>query len=271
MNYAIGDVQGCLSVLQRLLKHIQFNENKDILWFTGDLVNRGPQSLATLRFIKNLGAQHHVVLGNHDLHLLALSHYAHPGWKEDRLTEILTAPDRDQLILWLSHQPLLYHDNQLGFTMVHAGLASSWDLQIAQRLAKEVEAVISSSTAAAFLQHMYGNEPDQWSEQLQGFARLRCITNYFTRLRFCHRDGRIELNSKGTLASSSHDRVPWFAVQPRANVDVKIIFGHWAALGGVTNTLNTYALDTGCVWGHKLTAMRLEDEKYFSVQAGKVL
>lgn len=267
MNYAIGDVQGCLSVLERLLEHIQFDANKDILWFTGDLVNRGPQSLATLRFIKSLGGQHHIVLGNHDLHLLALAHYAHPGWKEDTLTEILTAPDRDELIQWLSLQPLLYYDNKSGFTMVHAGLAPSWDLQTATKLAREVETVICSDAAAEFFQHMYGNEPEQWSEQLQDFARLRCITNYFTRLRFCHRDGRLELNTKGTLASSSPDLIPWFAVQPRANADLKIIFGHWAALGGVTNTLNTYALDTGCVWGHKLTAMRLEDEKYFSVKA----
>jgi bis(5'-nucleosyl)-tetraphosphatase (symmetrical) len=250
-----------------LLEHIQFDASKDILWFTGDLVNRGPQSLATLRFIKSLGDQHHIVLGNHDLHLLALVHNAHLGWKEDTVTEILTAPDCDELTRWLSQQPLLYHDEALGFTMVHAGLAPSWDLLTAQRLAKEVEIVIRSDSAAEFFQHMYGNEPAQWSEQLQGWDRLRCITNCFTRIRFCHQDGRLELTSKGTLALSSQDLIPWFKVQSRVNTDLKIIFGHWAALGGVTNTPNTYALDTGCVWGYKLTAMRLEDEKRFCVNA----
>lgn len=267
MNYAIGDVQGCLSVLEKLLDHIQFDSSKDKLWFCGDLVNRGPQSLETLRFIKKLGNHHPVVLGNHDLHLLSLSYHAHSGWKEDTLQDILTAPDRDELMAWLRQKPLLYHDDHLGFTMVHAGLASSWDLLTAKRLAQEVEAVLRSDAAAEFFQHMYGNQPEQWSEQLQGWDRLRCITNYFTRLRFCHRDGSLELNTKGTLDKSSADLIPWFKVTPRANADLKIIFGHWAALGGVTNVPNTFAIDTGCVWGRKLTAMRLEDEKRFSVDA----
>ncbi|MCD6038974.1 MAG: apaH [Gammaproteobacteria bacterium] len=268
MNYAIGDVQGCFNVLEKLLEHIQFDLNEDRLWFVGDLVNRGPQSLSTLRFIKNLGDRHPVVLGNHDLHLLALSHQAHPGWKEDTLEAILTAPDRDELMAWLSQRPLLYHDPLSGFTMVHAGLAPEWDLLTAKRLAKEVEAVISGDTAAEFFYHMYGNQPARWNEQLQGWDRLRCITNYLTRLRFCHLDGRMELNSKGTLDSYSPELlIPWFKVKPRANENVKILFGHWAALGGVTDVPNTYALDTGCVWGYKLTAMRLEDGKRFSVEA----
>ncbi len=267
MNYAIGDVQGCLSVLLRLLDHLQFDERNDILWFCGDLVNRGPQSLETLRFIKNLGDQHIVVLGNHDLHLLALAQGTHPGWKEDTLQPILEAPDRDELITWLSQKPLLHHDEQSGYVMVHAGIAPAWDLPTAKRLANEVESVIRGQNSAGFFQNMYGNEPEQWSEQLQGWDRLRCITNFFTRLRFCHRDGRLELKTKGTLEKSSSDLVPWFKVPSRANADLKILFGHWAALGGVTNVPNTYALDTGCVWGRELTAMRLEDEKRLSVAA----
>jgi len=267
MNYAIGDVQGCLTVLQRLLDHIQFDASKDRLWFCGDLVNRGPQSLETLRFIKNLGDHHPVVLGNHDLHLLALSYGVHPGWKEDTLHDILIAPDRDELLAWLRQKSLLHHDPQLGFTMVHAGLAAHWDLPTAMRLAHEVEAVIRSDKAADFFQHMYGNQPELWHESLQGWDRLRCITNYFTRLRFCHPDGRLELNTKGTLDKASKDLIPWFAVAPRANAALKIIFGHWAALGGVTNVANTFALDTGCVWGRKLTAMCLEDGVRASVEA----
>ena len=266
MHYAIGDIQGCFSELEKLLAHIQFDPAKDILWFTGDLVNRGPQSLETLRFIKNLGEQHIVVLGNHDLHLLALSHAAHAGWEDDTLNSILTAPDRDELITWLSQKPLLYHDVELGFTIVHAGLAPNWDLITAKRLAKEVEAIIQGTTAADFFKHMYGNSPEQWDERLTGWDRLRCITNYFTRLRFCHRDGQMELHTKGTREFSP-DLIPWFEVKPRANADLNIIFGHWAALGGVTNTPNTHALDTGCVWGHQLTAMRLEDHKRFSISS----
>lgn len=267
MNYAIGDVQGCLSVLERLLENIQFDPGVDILWFTGDLVNRGPQSLATLRFIKSLGDHHPIVLGNHDLHLLALAHHAHAGWKEDTLQDIFMAPDHKELITWLSQKHLIYHDDKLNFTMVHASLAPSWDLVTAKRLANEVESAIRGDSAKEFFQHMYGNQPDQWSENLQGWDRLRCITNYFTRARFCHSDGRLELNTKGNLSSSSADLIPWFKVQSRVNANLKILFGHWAALGGVTNTPNVFALDTGCVWGHELTAMRLEDGKRFSVKA----
>lgn len=267
MNYAIGDVQGCLSVLVRLLDHIQFDSTQDTLWFCGDLVNRGPQSLETLRFIKKLGQKHHIVLGNHDLHLLALAYGVHPGWKEDTLQDIFHAEDRDELIEWLRQQPLMHHDESLGFTMVHAGLAASWDLATAKRLAHELQSVIRSDQAPEFFKHMYGNLPEQWSEQLQGWDRLRCITNYFTRLRFCHRDGRLELNTKGTLACVSDDLIPWFKVTPRKNADLKIIFGHWAALGGETNVANVFAIDTGCVWGRKLTALRLEDAERFSVDS----
>jgi bis(5'-nucleosyl)-tetraphosphatase (symmetrical) len=264
-HYAIGDVQGCFDALNQLLDKIQFNPNQDILWFTGDLVNRGKHSLETLRFIKNLKSKHRIVLGNHDLHLLARAFNAHPGWREDTLNEILTAPDRDELISWVLHLPLLYHDDALGYTMVHAGIAPSWDLETAKSLAHEVESVLRGDHAKDFFAHMYGNYPDLWNPALTGFDRLRCITNYLTRARFCHPDGRLELENTGNIETTRDNLLPWFKVPHRASAHLKIIFGHWAALGGNTHTPNTYALDTGCVWGYALTAMRLEDEERFSV------
>lgn len=264
-HYAIGDLQGCLNTLEQLLLKIHFNPDKDSLWFTGDLVNRGMQSLETLRFVKNLPGQHQVVLGNHDLHLLALIHEAHPGWQEDTMNDVLTAPDRNELIDWLIKQPLLHHDETLGFTITHAGLAPSWTLDTAKKLAREVENVLQSNQAKDFFQHMYGNLPDLWSPSLEGFDRLRCITNYFTRMRLCHPDGRLELTHKGTVTSANDNLMPWFKVPNRENANVDILFGHWAALGGVTDTPHVFALDTGCVWGYTLTAMRLEDQKRFSV------
>lgn len=264
-TYVIGDVQGCFTALQKLLDKIQFDPQQDSLWFTGDLVNRGPQSLETLRFIKQLGAKAQTVLGNHDLHLLAVLQGAHPGWKEDTLTDIFQAEDRAELIAWLKQQPLLHHDEQLGYAMVHAGLASSWDLNTAKRLAGEVSAILQGEQAVEFFKQMYGNQPNQWDDHLTGWDRARCITNFFTRARFCHVDGSLELTVKGKMETQVGDLVPWFQVPNRVNADLKIIFGHWAALSGVTNTPKVYALDTGCVWGFCLTAMRLEDECRFSV------
>lgn len=264
-TYAIGDLQGCLTPLEKLLTKIHFDPASDTLWFTGDLVNRGTQSLQTLRFVKNLGAQHRIVLGNHDLHLLALAHHAHPGWEDDTLTDIFNAPDRLELLSWLQQQPLIQNDESLGYTMVHAGLAPGWTLQAALALAQEVQTVLQSEQATEFFQHMYGNLPDQWCEDLRGWDRLRCITNYFTRARFCYADGRLELEEKGNLAAQTKKLMPWFQAPNRLNANLKIIFGHWAALAGVTNTPNTFALDTGCVWGFCLTAMRLEDKQRFSV------
>jgi bis(5'-nucleosyl)-tetraphosphatase (symmetrical) len=269
-SYAIGDIQGCFSALTRLLDHINFDAAKDILWFTGDLVNRGPQSLETLRFVKQLGSQHRMVLGNHDLHLLALAHQAHSGWRDDTLSAVLTAPDRDELLTWLAAQPLIQYDVELDYCMVHAGLASSWDLATAMALSNEVGRVIQSDKASEFYHHMYGNQPDQWNESLQGWDRLRCITNFFTRSRFCYMDGSLELTHKGTLDSHPEELMPWFQVPDRVSEDLRIVFGHWAALGGVTDTARMFALDTGCVWGFSLTAMRLEDQERFSVSCVKV-
>ena len=267
-TYAIGDVQGCYRSLEQLLEKIQFDQTKDTLWFTGDLVNRGPQSLETLRFVKNLPNHHRIVLGNHDLHLLAFAEGMHSGSSDDTLSPILTAPDCDELLHWLAQQPLLQWDETLRYLMVHAGLAPIWDLTMAKQLSHEVHIVLKDSEKrSAFLQAMYGNYPDHWDPALTGMDRLRCIINYFTRARFCYPDGRLVLDNKGTIAANS-ELIPWFKIPlciQHRHRPIHIIFGHWAALSGITHVSTIHALDTGCVWGFSLSAMRLEDNVRFSV------
>lgn len=264
-TYAIGDVQGCFAELEKLLAHIKFNPVEDTLWFTGDLVNRGPQSLDVLRFVRNLGDKHITVLGNHDLHLLALAHDVRTANPKDTLDEILKAPDKTELMIWLRTRPLLYVDSKTGFVMTHAGLAPFWSLEKACQLAQEVEIILRSDSPDFLLKDIYGNQPDYWDEKLTGVDRLRCIINYFTRMRFCYADGRLDLTYKGSISGKPQDLIPWFDVQGRMNAHEKIIFGHWAGLGGKTDTANVFPLDTGCVWGNALTCMRLEDEAKFSV------
>lgn len=264
-TYAIGDLQGCFYPLMDLLKKISFNHKQDCLWFTGDLVNRGPHSLATLRFIKSLADQVVTVLGNHDLTLLAVAHNAIPyDSQQHTFADILHAPDCSALIQWLRQQPLLHHDANLGFTLVHAGLHPSWDLALAKSLAKEVEISIQGPRAFTFFENLYGNEPVYWDPQLKGMNRLRFITNCFTRLRFCTADGQLDL----TTTASQHDNpqayLPWFSVPNRRNKDLKILFGHWSALEGKCSVPHTFALDTGCVWRKCLKAMRLEDGQVFT-------
>lgn len=264
-TYAIGDVQGCFTALERLLARIEFNASRDTLWFTGDLVNRGTQSLETLRWIKKLDSRHKVVLGNHDLHLLALAYQSEHGRPDDTLNSILTAPDRGELLSWLIQQPLIHHDATLKFTMIHAGLAATWDLVTAIRLGNEVSQALQQTDGHVFFQQMYGNTPAQWSEALTGWDRLRCILNFFTRARFCFPDGSLELTVKENLAVKKTELIPWFQIPHRRTAQDNIIFGHWAALRGITHTPHTFALDTGCVWGDCLTAMRLEDLQRFSI------
>lgn len=264
-NYVIGDIQGCFSEFKALLDQIQFKPSHDRLWFTGDLVNRGPQSLAVLRFIKNL-ENPIIVLGNHDLHLLAVANGSAALRPDDTLEEILAAPDRDILCDWLRQQPLLYHDSVLNYTLVHAGIPPQWTLKQALSHAQEVEKVLKSSHYQELLAHLYGDTPAQWEENLTGWPRLRLIINYFTRLRFCDANGALELKTKGKPDHlPSADFLPWFKIPSPAHHNLKIIFGHWAALEGNTGVPNIFALDTGCVWGKSLTAMRLEDEARFSV------
>jgi bis(5'-nucleosyl)-tetraphosphatase (symmetrical) len=264
-TYAIGDIQGCFEPLRRLLQLIAFDAERDTLWSVGDLVNRGPQSLEVLRFFKSFGDKHKVVLGNHDLHLIAVAYGVREVQHGDTVQEILSAPDRDDLIEWLCQRPLLVYDDALGYVMTHAGLAPMWQLAEAKSIAKEVERVLRGDGRQAFLNNMYGNLPDRWDNQLSGVDRLRCAINYFTRMRFCYSDGRMNLTYKGGIENKPQDLTPWFDVKHRVNANVNIIFGHWAALQGKADMPNIFPLDTGCVWGESLTAMRLEDRKIFSV------
>ncbi len=268
-TYAIGDIQGCQQELLSLLHEINFDESRDRLWFTGDLVNRGPESLQTLRFVKQLGDSAITVLGNHDLHLLAIANgqtqYMHKG---DTVKAILKAKDRKKLLKWLRKLPLLHQDQQLGFVLVHAGLPPQWTVAQASAYALEVEAVLAGDDYADYFANMYGNTPDTWSEKLTGWDRLRVITNYFTRLRFCDVEGRMEFREKTIPGNQPAPFQPWFVLDNRLSKDHKLLFGHWAALRNYNidyRKLNVYPLDTGCLWGGELTALRLEDEKWFSV------
>jgi bis(5'-nucleosyl)-tetraphosphatase (symmetrical) len=255
--YAIGDIQGCFDELQQLLQLLDFNEEQDRLWFCGDLVNRGPRSLETLRFVKGLGERAVTVLGNHDLHLLAKAEGFGKELKQDTLDEILNAPDLDELMSWLRHQPLLHHDAKLGYTMVHAGLPPQWDLVTAQACAREMENALRGPGYHEFIRVMYGNQPDHWSDDLSGIDRLRFIVNVFSRLRYCYPDGRLELKAKGAPGSQQAGTLPWFDVPGRKTEHERIVFGHWSTLG-IGEYNNTLALDGGCLWGGRLVAVRLD-------------
>ncbi len=257
--YAIGDIQGCCDEFEQLLGIIKFDAARDRLWLTGDLVNRGPRSLDTLRLVKSLGDAAITVLGNHDLHLLALALDPQARRKsKDTLDEILGAHDRDELLHWLRHRPMLHHDAALGRTLIHAGLPPQWNLRLAQSCARELETVLRDLPRARELfQHMYGDEPDQWRDDLHGFARLRFITNCLTRLRVCTDSGRLKLKYKGAADKLDAGLYPWFRAPKRRTRDDRIICGHWSALG-FHNADNVLALDTGCVWGGTLCAVRLD-------------
>ncbi|MGQ0657085.1 MAG: symmetrical bis(5'-nucleosyl)-tetraphosphatase [Chromatiales bacterium] len=267
-TYAIGDVQGCYRELRELLDHIRFDPGRDRLWLVGDLVNRGPDSLSVLRFVHELGPVAVSILGNHDLHLLACAWGDRRLRGQDTLEPILAAPDREPLLHWLCQRPLWHHDAVPGVAMVHAGLPPQWTVAAAQRHAQEVESVLRSDGRAEFLRHMYGDEPDCWSDDLNGWARLRFITNCLTRMRFCSRNGRLDLKQKGPPGTQPGKLLPWFAVPGRASRDTRILFGHWATLPVAspdTRSHNVVGLDTGCVWGGRLSALRLDDGTLFSV------
>ena len=257
--FAVGDIQGCYDELQRLLLRIKFNPAKDTLWFTGDLVNRGPRSLEVLRFVKSLGERTVCVLGNHDLHLLALAVGVDKHKSADTLDAVLSAPDCDELLDWLRHRPLLHHDAALGFTLVHAGLPPQWDLATAIACAGELETVLRRTDHAEFFRHMYGNQPARWSPELKGMERLRFIVNCFTRLRYANMDGDLDLSSKGAPGTQPAGFMPWYEVPNRASANLHILFGHWSTVGEVKGH-NVYPLDTGCVWGGRLSALRLDGD-----------
>lgn len=269
-DYAIGDVQGCYGALQRLLERIQFNERMDRLWFVGDLVNRGLESLAVLRFIHDLPVQPVITLGNHDLHLLAAL-FARQPWKghNDTIEDILSAPDGEELGHWLRKQAILYYSLELNVVMCHAGIAPVWDLPQAMSLAKELEDALSGEAYVDFLSQMYGNTPSLWSDQLSGVDRLRVITNYFTRMRYCDAQGGLTFDYKGSIENRPAALYPWYEVPHRKAIAADIVFGHWAALMGKCSQSSLYAIDTGCFWGGPLTALRLQDKQRFFVPGSK--
>ena len=255
--FAIGDVQGCYDELRRLLDALAFDPAVDHVWFVGDLVNRGPHSAPVLRYVRSLGDVATVVLGNHDMHLLAMSQGNLRKAGEGQLDDVLQAPDREELIEWLRRRPFLHHDATLGWTMIHAGLPPQWDLATAMACSGEMEAVLQSADFRAFAHSMYGNQPDRWSAKLKGPDRWRFITNCFTRLRFCAKDGTLNLKPKGPPGSQPKGFLPWFEVPERKTASTRILFGHWSMLG-YQSTANAWSLDTGCLWGGSLTALRID-------------
>jgi bis(5'-nucleosyl)-tetraphosphatase (symmetrical) len=263
-TYAIGDVQACFDELMRLLAALHFDPARDCLWFTGDLVNRGTQSLEVLRFVKSLGDKAVVVLGNHDLHLLATAFGVTHLRPKDSFTDVLEAPDRDVLLDWLRRQPLLHHDSLLGYTLIHAGLPPQWDIAVARACAEEAQQALRGAGAVGFFRKMYGDQPRQWRDGLVGMERLRFIVNCFTRLRYCDAVGRLALQYKGAPGTQAVDVMPWFEVTGRKSAGMKILFGHWSTLDRYQGD-GIYCLDSGCVWGRSLTALRLDDGQWFSI------
>ncbi|MBL4583457.1 MAG: symmetrical bis(5'-nucleosyl)-tetraphosphatase [Pseudomonadales bacterium] len=268
-TYAVGDIQGCYEPLQRLLEKVSFDPANDRLWAVGDLVSRGPDSLKVLRFLKSLGSQFTTVLGNHDLHLLALNEGIKNPEKAPTLRQVLDAPDCTELLDWLKTWPLAYAEtiNEHSYLMVHAGVPPNWSIRDTLDRAAEVEVVLASDHYTDFLKAMYGDLPNQWHDNLAGYERLRFITNSLTRMRFCNADNMLELATKGAASDAPNGYQPWFSYPRQESSETEVIFGHWAALEGDTGDCATvHGLDTGCVWGRQLTLMRLEDQKLFSIE-----
>lgn len=263
--YAIGDVQGCDAELGALLGALQFSADRDQLWFVGDLVNRGPNSLAVLRRIRSFGGAATVTLGNHDLHLLAAAFGSAKIRSDDTLSEILAAPDRHTLLEWLAGRPLFHEDHALNLVMLHAGLAPQWDMKLARGCAREFEEALRRDPTKLF-ERLYGDQPDRWDDAREGEERLRFIANCFTRLRYVDADGRLALRVKGSpKKSQTKSLIPWFEAPDARWRGPRIVFGHWSTLGFFCNA-DVIGLDTGCVWGGTLTALRLDDPEARPVQ-----
>jgi len=264
-TFAIGDIQGCHSDLERLLDRINFDPSEDVIWFAGDIVNRGPASLDSLRYVRKLGEQAITVLGNHDMHLLATAFNDNHSLKpQDTISEIIDAPDAGELLEWLRHRPFLHQDRELGYSMVHAGLPPQWSIRDALTYSRELESVLQGPGYRDFLSAMYGNEPDLWDPTLKGHDRYRFMINCFTRMRFVDADGRLDLRTKCAPGEQGGGLYPWFAASDRQTKDEHILFGHWSTAGQSDATKhsshNVYPLDTGCVWGGSLTAFRLDED-----------
>ena len=265
--YAIGDIQGCYDELCRLLDKIVFDPRQDQLWFCGDLVNRGPQSLKTLQFVKSLGDAATVVLGNHDLHLLALHHEVRKIRDTGSLEQVLNSADRDELMDWLQQRPLLHHDKSQKAVLVHAGIHPDWNLATAKNLAAEVETRLRGGKAEKLFRQMYGNGPSEWSDDLNGGKRARCIINVFTRMRYFKSNGKFDFNANGS--PRRHKKLtPWFDRQMSVKPTTRIMFGHWSTLP-VGCYGNCFALDGGCVWGGHMVALRIDNyaEEWFFVDS----
>ena len=262
-TYAIGDIQGCYASFMALLNVLKFDPDKDTLWLTGDLVNRGPRSLDTLRAVIQLGQAARTVLGNHDLHLLGVAHGLRKPHHGDTLQDILSASDCSELLDWLRQQPLIIHKDQ--FVMTHAGLLPQWSIEDAVSYSEEFKSALQGQEYLELLSKMFGNDPHEWSDELKGYDRLRVIVNAFTRLRFCTASGKMEFSHKGNVSNSPPGFMPWFDVPGRRSSGHTIIFGHWSTLGLMVRD-NLYGLDTGCLWGQSLTALCLDNGKLFSVR-----
>jgi len=265
-TYAIGDIQGCFDSFRRLLDLIRFDPARDRLWLVGDLVNRGPHSLETLRFVKGLGEAAITVLGNHDLHLVMLAEGHSKRRDDDTLEAILAAPDREELLAWLRRRPMMHVEND--FALVHAGLLPQWTVAQAAALAGEVEAALRAENYREFLANMWGSEPPSWRDDLSGWPRLRVIVNAMTRMRFCSIEGVMEFKTKGEVTAAPEGYLPWFAVPGRKSGDRVLVTGHWSALG-LRIEPNLLALDSGCLWGRHLTAVRLSGRKIFQVDCSR--
>ncbi len=267
--YAIGDIQGCLDPLQALLEKLAFDPARDTVWFTGDLVNRGPKSLETLRFVKSLGASAVTVLGNHDLHLLAAACGVVEPRGKDTIAPIIDAADSAELLDWLRRQPLAHHDEARKLLMVHAGIHPLWDESRTMAAAREVELELRGDRPEVFLNEMYGNKPRRWRESLGGAERLRCITNILTRMRYLDSEHRLDLKFKGPPGQQPEGLVPWFESAGRCALESRIIFGHWSSLGLIAEG-PVVCLDSGCLWGRSLTALRFEPgpEAVFAIDCG---
>lgn len=261
-TYAIGDIQGCFVTFSHLLERIAFDPARDRLWLVGDLVNRGPRSLETLRFVRDLGEAAVVVLGNHDLSLLMAAEGFGKRGKGDTLDDILNASDRDELLDWLRRQSLCHAD--AGYCMVHAGVLPQWSVAQARELAGEVSHALQADNWREFLSNMWGSEPATWDDRLTGWPRLRVIVNAMTRMRFCTPDGIMDFHAKGEAADAPAGYIPWFEAPGRRSTDTVLVTGHWSALG-LKITANLLAIDSGCLWGGMLTAIRLEDREIFQV------
>ncbi len=264
-TYLVGDIQGCLDELKDLLDKVKFDPGRDRLRSLGDLVNRGPRSLDTLRFLKSLDRSFVTVLGNHDLHLLAVVANGEPMHSSDTFDGILQAPDREALLGWLSQQPMAHYDPEHRMLMVHAGVPPQWDLATTLSCARELESAVRGGGAGKYFSAMYGNQPARWSADLDGQDRLRYITNALTRMRFLHTDGSLDFDCKAAPGQQPPEMTPWFEMPGQLEKEVSVSFGHWAALEGELSTPRFEALDTGCVWGGSLTCLRLEDRARFSV------